>query len=218
MFLTYSLLVSGCQKSESVSRLNQIVDWCGGASFEGVLALDECHKAKNLKESKSTDGDDLKGTRSGGKAASSDIRVGSQTATAVCRLQELLPNARVVYISATGASSPEHLKYAGRLGLWGIGTSFRDSRSFVDGIKEGGVGAMELLAMEVTSPLEFYCFCFLSTSLESLNQDFHLCVDEGCRTVPCTVSVFQYRLHTQTNVPCENHEFFQDSKFSRSEF
>ncbi len=29
------------------SRLQQVVDWCGGPGFDGVLVFDECHKAKN---------------------------------------------------------------------------------------------------------------------------------------------------------------------------
>jgi hypothetical protein len=150
LFSTYSLLVSGAQKGKSTSRLNQIVEWCGGADFEGVVALDECHKAKNLKESKSTEDDEITtSAKSGSRGNGDEIKVGSQTACAVRQLQEFLPRARVVYVSATGASTPEHLKYASRLGLWGNGTAFRDARSFVEDIKEGGVGAMELLAMEV---------------------------------------------------------------------
>jgi len=29
------------------SRLQQIVEWLGGESFEGALVFDECHRAKN---------------------------------------------------------------------------------------------------------------------------------------------------------------------------
>ena len=60
---------------------------------------------------------------------------GTKSAQAVLRLQKLLPNARVVYVSATGASEPEHLLYASRLGLWGTGTSFSDSLQFAKEIK-----------------------------------------------------------------------------------
>ena len=34
-------------------------------------------------------------------------------------LQNRLPNARILYVSATGATTPENLAYAARLGLWG---------------------------------------------------------------------------------------------------
>jgi hypothetical protein len=74
---------------------------------------------------------------------------GTASAQAVLMLQKLLPNARVVYVSATGASEPEHLLYATRLGLWGTGTSFADAEEFAREIKEGGPSAMELLAMQV---------------------------------------------------------------------
>ena len=81
------------------SRLDQVVEWCGGAGFDGVVALDECHRAKNL-------------DRHGG---------GSRAALAVRDLQDRLPVARVVYVSATGLTEPEHLACLSRLGLWGLG-------------------------------------------------------------------------------------------------
>ena len=31
------------------SRLEQLVMWCGGESFQGLLVFDECHRAKNYK-------------------------------------------------------------------------------------------------------------------------------------------------------------------------
>jgi hypothetical protein len=45
--------------------------------------------------------------------------------------QEKLPEARVVYCSATGASEPRNLGYMVRLGLWGDGTSFQDFPQFL---------------------------------------------------------------------------------------
>jgi len=74
---------------------------------------------------------------------------GTNSALAVLLLQKLLPNARIVYVSATGASEPEHLLYASRLGLWGTGTSFADPFEFATEIKAGGPSAMELLAMQM---------------------------------------------------------------------
>jgi hypothetical protein len=32
---------------KSQSRLQQLIDWCGGTSFDGCLIFDECHKAKH---------------------------------------------------------------------------------------------------------------------------------------------------------------------------
>jgi hypothetical protein len=45
--------------------------------------------------------------------------------------QEMLPEARVVYCSATGASEPRNLGYMVRLGLWGDGTSFQNFQQFL---------------------------------------------------------------------------------------
>ena len=46
----------------------------------------------------------------------------SEAGKAVVELQAKLPKARVVYVSATGASRVENLSFATRLGLWGRGT------------------------------------------------------------------------------------------------
>ena len=34
--------------SSKQSRLQQLIEWCGGPGFEGCLIFDECHKAKNF--------------------------------------------------------------------------------------------------------------------------------------------------------------------------
>ena len=53
IFSTYATLVSSVNKSGAFSstkssRLQQLVDWCGGEDFDGCLVFDECHKAKNF--------------------------------------------------------------------------------------------------------------------------------------------------------------------------
>ena len=75
--------------------------------------LDECHKAKNL----SVTGLGKKPTKTG---------------LAVLELQEMLPKARVVYCSATGASEPRNMAYMTRLGLWGKGMPFDESKHFIE--------------------------------------------------------------------------------------
>jgi len=47
---------------------------------------------------------------------------------AVVELQRRLPNARIMYVSATGASEAENLCYMERLGLWGAGAAFPTKR------------------------------------------------------------------------------------------
>ena len=34
--------------SNRQSRLQQLIDWCGGEHFSGCLIFDECHKAKHF--------------------------------------------------------------------------------------------------------------------------------------------------------------------------
>jgi len=45
--------------------------------------------------------------------------------------QDRLPEARVVYCSATGASEPRNMGYMVRLGLWGSGTYFPNFQNFL---------------------------------------------------------------------------------------
>ena len=89
------------------TRAQQIIDWLG-KDFDGVIAFDEAHSMGNAIA--------IKGKRG--------VRKPSQQAIAGINLQRELPNARVVYVSATGATEISNLSYADRLGLWGEGTPF----------------------------------------------------------------------------------------------
>ena len=86
VFSTYSTLIRSCQvrgsKEKKSRRIDQLIDWVGGADFEGLLVFDECHKAKNFK-----DGDG-----------------GTKVGAAVVELQNALPRARIMYCSATGVT------------------------------------------------------------------------------------------------------------------
>ncbi len=53
-----------------------------------------------------------------------------KTGFAILELQNKLPKARIVYISATGTLEPHHISYMVRLGLWGEGTPFRGKNFF----------------------------------------------------------------------------------------
>eukprot|EP00960_Hanusia_phi_P031411 749277-Hanusia_phi.AAC.4 len=156
LFVTYHLLV-GVKGDQS--RLKQILQWCG-LKFEGVLALDECHSAKNLSVRKARGG--IEGV--GGAK-------GSKSAIAVHMLQEHLKSARVIYVSATGASKPDHLVYASRLGLWGKGGAFNNSENFVSEINAGGVAAMELLAIQMKASGQYLArsLAFKGATFEVVN-------------------------------------------------
>lgn len=64
-------------------------------------------------------------------------------------LQNKLPKARVVYASATGASEPRNMAYMVRLGMWGEGTPFKEFSDFISAVEKRGVGAMEIVAMDM---------------------------------------------------------------------
>ncbi|KAL5109819.1 hypothetical protein TcWFU_001472 [Taenia crassiceps] len=131
LFSTYSSLIGESQggaKAKYKTRLKQIVHWCG-KDFDGVIVFDECHRAKNL-------------TPSGSQKP-------TKTGLTVLELQNRLPNARIVYASATGATEPRNMAYMTRLGLWGGGTPFKEFNSFIQFIERRGVGGMELVAMDM---------------------------------------------------------------------
>ncbi|UYV73913.1 sno [Cordylochernes scorpioides] len=129
IFSTYSSLIGESQSGGKYrSRLKQLLHWCG-EDFDGVIVFDECHKAKNLCPTGST-----KPTKTG---------------LTVLELQNKLPKARIVYASATGASEPKNMAYMTRLGLWGEGTTFREFSDFISAVEKRGVGAMELVAMDM---------------------------------------------------------------------
>ncbi|HEV7228062.1 strawberry notch family protein [Brevundimonas sp.] len=132
LFATYATLRSDARE-EKVSRVAQIVDWLG-ADFDGVIVFDESHAMQNAAGSKGERGD----------------AAPSQQGRAGLRLQHALPNARVLYVSATGATTVQNLAYAQRLGLWGgEDFPFATRAEFVAAIETGGVAAMEVLARDL---------------------------------------------------------------------
>lgn len=140
LFTTYATLRSPSRQGKP-SRLEQIVAWLAGSldeadrhAFDGVIVFDESHAMANAAGSKSERGD---------KAPSQQGRAG-------LRLQNALPDARVAYVSATGATTLPGLAYAGRLGLWGAGETPFDTRSdFIVAMEAGGVAAMEIVARDL---------------------------------------------------------------------
>ena len=120
LFTTYATLRSDA-RDEKVSRARQIVEWLG-SDFDGVIIFDESHAMQNA---------------AGGKGERGD-QAASQQGRAGLRLQHALPNARVVYVSATGATTVHNLAYAQRLGLWGgEDFPFATRAEFVEAIEAG---------------------------------------------------------------------------------
>ena len=76
----------------------------------------------------------------------------SQHAWVVCLMySQLLRTAAAPEAGATGAGAtdPENLLYMTRLGLWGRGTAFTNRMTFCSLLNKRGVGAMELVAMDL---------------------------------------------------------------------
>ena len=85
----------------------------------------------------------------GSKGSRGEIRP-SQQGRAGLRLQNALPDARILYVSATGATTVPGLAYARRLGLWASGeTPFETRTAFVAAMEAGGVAAMEVVARDL---------------------------------------------------------------------
>jgi predicted RNA methylase len=132
LFTTYATLRSDARE-EKASRVRQIVDWLG-SDFDGVIVFDESHALQNAAGGKSERGD----------------QAPSQQGRAGLRLQHALPDARMLYVSATGATTVHNLAYAQRLGLWGgEDFPFATRAEFVEAIEAGGVAAMEVLARDL---------------------------------------------------------------------
>ncbi|KAH8410036.1 hypothetical protein KR009_004503 [Drosophila setifemur] len=130
IFCTYTALIGESLNAASKykTRLRQLVNWLG-KRFDGVIVFDECHKAKNL--------------------SLMNVGKSTKTGTTVLELQKLLPRARVVYASATGASEVRNMAYMIRLGLWGPGTAYPEFYEFVNAVEKRGIGAMEIVAMDM---------------------------------------------------------------------
>lgn len=134
LFTTYATLRSE-DRGTKKSRIQQIVDWVG-RDFDGVIIFDEAHSMQNA---------------GGGSSEWGDAEA-SQQGRAGLRLQHALPDARIVYVSATGATNVHNLAYAQRLGLWGgEDFPFATRGDFISAIENGGVAAMEVLARDLRS-------------------------------------------------------------------
>ncbi|WP_254921506.1 strawberry notch family protein [Nodularia sp. NIES-3585] len=130
LFCTYSTLRS---QKNGKSRLKQIVEWAG-ADFEGAIAYDECHAMGNAMAQEGSLG----------------LVKASQQGIVGLRLQNALPKARVIYVSATGATKVSNLSYTNRLGLWQTGDfPFTSREDFVESIEGGGIAAMEVVARDL---------------------------------------------------------------------
>ena len=148
LFVTYATMRG--EKPGKANRLETLIAWLGNYSlnnnlkplekekfehaFDGIIAFDECHAMANAIATITNRG-----------ASKPSL----QGIAGLC-LQNKLPNARVVYVSATGATKIESLAYASRLGLWGSkNTPFTCRENFIADITKGGIAALEILARDL---------------------------------------------------------------------
>ncbi|GGH04908.1 methylase [Glycocaulis albus] len=132
LFATYATLRMGSTQARR-ARIDQIIE-AFGADFDGLIIFDEAHAMGSAIQ--------IQGKIGMGKA--------SQTGLTGLRLQNMLPEARIVYVSATGGSHVENLAYATRLGLWGCSkTPFDTREACLSNLSAGGPAALELLMREL---------------------------------------------------------------------
>ncbi len=156
LFVTYATLRSA-ERGNKISRLEQVTNWLG-ADFDGVIAFDESHAMANA---------------GGDKGARGDKKA-SQQGLAGLALQNAVPDARILYVSATGATEVGNLAYASRLGLWGTGDfPFANRAAFVSAMEQGGIAAMEMISRDLKA-LGLY----LARSLSYAGVEYDMLVHE----------------------------------------
>ena len=173
LFTTYATIRSQ-EREGKASRVAQIVEWLG-REFDGVIIFDEAHAMANSV---------------GGKGERGD-QAASQQGKAGLRLQHAMPDARIVYVSATGATAVQNLAYAQRLGLWGgEDFPFATRAEFVQAIEAGGVAAMEVLARDLKA-LGLYSARSLSYEGVEYEMTVHTLTDEQIAIYDAYAGAFQ---------------------------
>ena len=184
LFTTYATLRSA-ERDGKASRVHQIVDWLG-RDFDGVIVFDEAHAMQNA----------------GGVTSERGDQAPSQQGRAGLRLQHALPDARVVYISATGATTVHNLAYAQRLGLWGgADFPFATRAEFVEAMEAGGVAAMEVLARDLKA-LGLYAARSLSYAGVAYEMVEHPLTPEQTRIYDAYAGAFEV-IHNNLNAALE---------------
>ncbi|KUM26698.1 methylase [Mesorhizobium loti] len=192
LFTTYATLRSQ-ERDGKKSRIAQILDWVG-KEFDGVVVFDEAHAMANA---------------AGGKGVRGDVAP-SQQGKAGLRLQHALSDARIVYVSATGATAVENLAYAQRLGIWGSEDfPFANRAEFVAAIEGGGVAAMEVLARDLKS---LGLYTARSLSYDGVEYDLleHELTDEQIRIYNAYADAFQV-IHNNLSAALEAANITSDS-------
>ncbi|KAG8003558.1 Protein strawberry notch-like protein 2 [Nibea albiflora] len=103
---------------------------------------------------------------------------------------------RVLKQAVFGASEPKNMIYMSRLGIWGEGTPFRTFEDFLHAIEKRGVGAMEIVAMDmkvsgmyIARQLSFSGVSFRIEEI-GLDSDFKLVYNKAAKLWAEALQVF----------------------------
>ncbi|XP_022227076.2 protein strawberry notch-like [Drosophila obscura] len=123
VFCTYTSLMDVLETADAKydKRFHQVCSWLG-KTFDGVIVFDECDNARHLSR---------------------------DNVTVLLKLQKQLPNARVVYVSATEPNDPKTMAFMPRLGLWGAGTAYPKFENFTSEMQHRSPVSMKLLCMDM---------------------------------------------------------------------
>uniref|UniRef100_A0A8C2WET6 Protein strawberry notch homolog 2 n=1 Tax=Cyclopterus lumpus TaxID=8103 RepID=A0A8C2WET6_CYCLU len=167
LFATYSALIGESQAGgQHRTRIKQILDWCK-PDFDGVVSFHADELEHKLR---------------------------------VMQFKRGFSNI-YIYIffllsSASGASEPKNMIYMSRLGIWGEGTPFRAFEDFLHAIEKRGVGAMEIVAMDmkvsgmyIARQLSFSGVSFRVEEI-GLDSDFKLVYNKAAKLWAEALQVF----------------------------
>lgn len=197
---TYSMLREQ-DADDRFLRVEQIARWAG-ADFEGPMLFDEAQEMRNAAgdEDKSGKGSDVSMQGVGGIA-----------------LQDALPEARVVYGSATGATDVHNLAYCVRLGLWGEGTCFKDRLDFIRTFEEGGIADLEQVTLSLKASGVYVARSLSFDGVEVVHLPVTLTADE--RRMYNDAATMWSRLYDafkqnakRCNVPLDSKETIADMR------
>ena len=134
LFTTYATLRSQAN-ARTRPRASSRSSTGSARDFDGVIVFDESHAMANA---------------AGGKGERGE-QTPSQQGRAGLRLQHALPDARIVYVSATGATDGAEPRLCRSASASGAARIFRSPRapSSSQAIEAGGVAAMEVLARDL---------------------------------------------------------------------
>ncbi|PSF30079.1 methylase [Aphanothece hegewaldii CCALA 016] len=139
IFTTYNTLITPAKEGKP-SRIEQLVEWLK-EDFAGIIAFDESHCLANALPGVGERGD----------------KKASLSGSAGLRLQRQLPCSRILYASATNATTATNLGYAERLGLWNHSPfPFSSHQDFVAQIEAAGIAGMEVVSRDLKR-LGLYC-------------------------------------------------------------